>query len=81
LIAAPLSTTSNWVEEFRKWTPSIPVVLYHGTKPERENMRKTRLKHTGTSEFPVVVTSYEICMNDRKFLTGFGWQFIIIVSV
>ncbi|KAF2502490.1 ISWI chromatin-remodeling complex ATPase ISW2 [Lophium mytilinum] len=78
LIAAPLSTTSNWVEEFNKWTPSVPVVLYHGTKQERQKIRTKKFKHPGTSEFPVVITSYEICMNDRKFLTGFGWQFIII---
>ncbi|KAF2122216.1 ISWI chromatin-remodeling complex ATPase ISW2 [Lophiotrema nucula] len=78
LIAAPLSTTTNWVEEFKKWTPSIPVLLYHGDKKERERLRRTKLKHPGTDQFPIVVTSYEICMNDRKFLTGFGWQFIII---
>ena len=78
LIAAPLSTTSNWVAEFEKWTPSIPVLLYHGDKKGREKLRKTRLKNPGTKDFPVVVTSYEICMNDRKFLTHFGWQFIII---
>lgn len=78
LIAAPLSTTSNWVAEFEKWTPTIPVMLYHGDKKEREKLRKTRLKNPGTKDFPVVVTSYEICMNDRKFLTHFGWQFIII---
>jgi ATP-dependent DNA helicase len=78
LIAAPLSTTSNWVAEFKKWTPSIPVVLYHGDKKEREKLRKTKLKNPGTDQFPVVITSYEICMNDRKYLTGFGWQFIII---
>lgn len=80
LIAAPLSTTTNWVDEFNKWTPSIPVVLYHGTKQEREEIRRKRLKRPGTADFPVVVTSYEICMNDRKFLAGFGWKFIIIVS-
>jgi ATP-dependent DNA helicase len=78
LIAAPLSTTSNWVEEFKKWTPTIPVVLYHGSKDERTRLRRTALKNPGTAQFPVVVTSYEICMNDRKYLTGFGWQFIII---
>ncbi|KAF2014304.1 ISWI chromatin-remodeling complex ATPase ISW2 [Aaosphaeria arxii CBS 175.79] len=78
LIAAPLSTTSNWVAEFKKWTPSLPVVLYHGDKKEREKIRRTKFKNPGTEQFPIVVTSYEICMNDRKFLTGFGWQFIII---
>src|SRR5262249_55935231 len=81
LIAAPLSTTSNWVEEFRKWTPSIPVILYHGTKSEREEIRRERLRSPGAPDFPVVVTSYEICMNDRRFLAGFGWKFIIIVSL
>lgn len=78
LIAAPLSTTSNWVAEFEKWTPSMPVMLYHGDKKEREKLRKTRLKNPGTDQFPIMVTSYEICMNDRKYLTSFGWQFIII---
>ncbi|KAF2089686.1 SWI/SNF chromatin remodeling complex component [Saccharata proteae CBS 121410] len=78
LISAPLSTTMNWVEEVKKWTPEIPVVLYHGSKPEREQIRKTQLKRPGSPEFPIVVTSYEICMNDRKFLAGFGWKFIII---
>ncbi|KAH9880452.1 hypothetical protein IAQ61_000743 [Plenodomus lingam] len=78
LIAAPLSTTSNWVAEFKKWTPSMPVMLYHGDKKERERLRKTRLRNPGTDQFPIMVTSYEICMNDRKYLTSFGWQFIII---
>lgn len=78
LIAAPLSTTSNWVSEFQKWTPDIPVVLYHGSKQEREEIRRKKLKNPGTDKFPVVVTTYEICMNDSKFLSKFGWKFIII---
>jgi ATP-dependent DNA helicase len=80
LIAAPLSTTTNWVDEFKKWTPRIPVVLYHGTKDDRAEIRRTKLKSPGSPSFPVVVTSYEICMNDRKYLSSFGWKFIIIVS-
>ena len=78
LIAAPLSTTSNWVAEFQKWTPSIPVVLYHGSKQEREELRRKRLRNPGSADFPVICTSYEICMNDRKHLAHFGWKFIII---
>lgn len=78
LIAAPLSTTSNWVAEFKKWTPSIPVVLYHGSKQEREEIRRKRLRHPGSPDFPVICTSYEICMNDRKHLAHIGWKFIII---
>ena len=78
LIAAPLSTTSNWVAEFKKWTPKIPVVLYHGSKQEREEIRHKRLRNPGNPDFPVICTSYEICMNDRKHLAHFGWKFIII---
>ncbi|TKA82692.1 hypothetical protein B0A55_01496 [Friedmanniomyces simplex] len=78
LIAAPLSTTSNWVAEFKKWTPEIPVVLYHGSKQEREEIRRTRMRSPGGADFPIICTSYEICMNDRKFLQHFGWKFIII---
>jgi len=78
LIAAPLSTTSNWVAEFQKWTPTIPVVLYHGSKAEREEIRRKQLKNPGSETFPVICTSYEICMNDRKFLANYGWKFIII---
>jgi len=78
LIASPLSTTSNWVNEFNKWTPDIPVVLYHGSKQERENIRRKHFKNPGSKDFPVICTSYEICMNDRKFLGNYGWKFIII---
>ncbi|KAK5121681.1 hypothetical protein LTR85_004853 [Meristemomyces frigidus] len=78
LIAAPLSTTSNWVAEFKKWTPDIPVVLYHGSKQEREDIRRKHLRNPTSPDFPVICTSYEICMNDRKHLGHFGWKFIII---
>ena len=67
LIAAPLSTLPNWISEFRRFAPSIPVLLYHGAIDERERLRNKfwpRLDDT----FPVIVTSYEIIMNDRKFL-------------
>jgi ATP-dependent DNA helicase len=79
LIVAPLSTTTNWVDEMRKWTPDIPVVLYHGSRDERTMIRNKQFKNPGSFAFPVVITSYEICMNDRKFLANIAWKFLIIV--
>ena len=55
------------------------MVCYHGSKSERAAIRQKEMRRPGSERFPVVVTSYEICMNDRKFLAGFGWKFIIIV--
>ncbi|KAJ3283211.1 hypothetical protein HK104_010510 [Borealophlyctis nickersoniae] len=76
LIVAPLSTLANWVSEVERFTPDIPVLLYHGSKPEREHLRNHRMK-VGR-DFPIVVTSYEICMNDRNYLQNYAWKFIIV---
>lgn len=81
LIVAPLSTLTNWIEEFERFTPSIKTLLYHGNPTDRAELRAKRLRRPGTEDFPVVCTSYEICMNDRKFLSQYGWKFIIIVSL
>ncbi|KAF9884131.1 hypothetical protein FE257_002252 [Aspergillus nanangensis] len=80
LIAAPLSTVSNWVDEFARWTPDIKTVLYHGSKDERAAIRSKmmNMKDQRSMDFPVVCTSYEICMNDRKFLAQYQWRYIIV---
>jgi ATP-dependent DNA helicase len=31
-----------------------------------------------TATFPVVVTTYEICMRDQKYLSNFKWKFIVV---
>lgn len=96
MIVCPLSTVANWVSEFERFTPDIPVVLYHGSPTERADLRHKRLgmlppgakpkkgkkskkvvqeedadieTHEKPEEtFPVIVTSYEMVMNDKKFL-------------
>ena len=80
LVVAPLSTLSNWVEEFAKWTPTVPVILYHGSPTERAALRASKMKDETSRSFPVVCTSYEICMNDQKFLSPYKWKYVIIVS-
>ncbi|KAJ4212585.1 putative ATPase [Fusarium solani] len=83
LIVAPLSTLSNWMDEFHKWTPSIPVVMYHGNKEQREEIFKTKMmRHLKsgrpTEKFPVVCTSYEMVLRDQHNLSRISWEFIII---
>ncbi|CAO3701424.1 unnamed protein product [Rhizopus stolonifer] len=38
LIVAPLSKLANWVNEFKQFAPDIDVLLYHGSKEERQHM-------------------------------------------
>ncbi|KAG6366990.1 hypothetical protein INS49_001171 [Diaporthe citri] len=84
LIIAPLSTLSNWIAEFQKWAPSIPVLMYHGTPKDRENLRKTKLfpnldkMGKPTNRFPVVCTSYEMVIKDSSSLSRIQWEFIIV---
>ncbi|KAK9477951.1 P-loop containing nucleoside triphosphate hydrolase protein [Lipomyces japonicus] len=78
LIVAPVSTLSNWVSEVNRFAPSIPVIMYHGTREERADLQKTVLSRKVDDRFPVVVTSYNLIMNDRNFLGRFSWKYIII---
>ena len=76
LVAAPLSTLANWVNEIERFAPDVPVLLYHGTKTERTELRSS-LGKLGP-EFPIVITSYEIVMNDRKHLARYSWKYIVV---
>ena len=80
LVLGPLSTLSNWVDEFKRWAPEFPVVLYHGSKDERHALRSTHsLMNTKIDgAFPVVVTSYEIAIADIKFLQKQTWKYVVV---
>lgn len=85
LVIAPLSTLSNWQDEFQKWTPSIPFALYHGKPEERQDIFKNKImknyqKGSPTSKFPVVCTSYEMILRDHAALSRINWEFIVVVS-
>ena len=79
MVIGPLSTLPNWVAEFEKWAPDFPVVLYHGSKQERAEIRKHRMGTKNIDEkFPVIVTSYEITIADIKFLAKYSWKYVIV---
>ncbi|KAI1412262.1 SNF2 family N-terminal domain-containing protein [Hypoxylon sp. FL1857] len=83
LIIAPLSTLSNWQDEFHKWTPTIPFVLYHGTPQERHDIFRNKVmrnyqKGRPNQRFPVVCTSYEMVLRDHANLSKIDWAFIVV---
>jgi ATP-dependent DNA helicase len=53
--------------------------LGKGKPGARPSGTKSYKAESNTSmTFPVVVTTYEICMNDRQFLSGFLWKYIVV---
>ncbi|GMI51219.1 hypothetical protein ScalyP_jg5897 [Parmales sp. scaly parma] len=82
LVVAPLATLPNWVREFVKWLPSLPVVRYHGTAQERDRLMKKSLPATQRKEhnFPVIITSYEVAIRDAKKLNSLSTYTYLIVD-
>ncbi|XP_048864717.1 lymphoid-specific helicase isoform X2 [Brienomyrus brachyistius] len=79
LVVAPLSTVSNWISEFKRFTPDISVLLYHGPQADRLNLTEKIRKLQGSlNMYPVVITSFEIAMRDRKYLQRFQWKYLIV---
>ncbi|KAJ7378678.1 Transcription activator BRG1 [Desmophyllum pertusum] len=74
LVIVPLSTLSNWVLEFDKWTPSIIVVSYKGSP----NMRRSAASQIRAGKFNVVLTTYEYVMKDKSVLAKVRWRYMIV---
>ncbi|KAI4327585.1 hypothetical protein L6164_020025 [Bauhinia variegata] len=79
LIIAPLSTLSNWVNEISRFAPSLSAIIYHGNKKERDEIRRKHMPRTIGPKFPIVVTSYEVAMNDaRRYFKSYHWKYVVI---
>ncbi|XP_042894335.1 chromatin-remodeling ATPase INO80-like isoform X1 [Penaeus japonicus] len=81
LIITPASTLHNWTGEIARFVPDFQVVPYWGNPEERKNLRKFfDGKNLGTREasFHVVVTSYQIVIQDFKFLNRLKWNYMVL---
>ena len=75
LVVVPLSTLSNWVNEFKKWAPDASLVVYKGAPAIRKDIFKEEM---ASGQFNVLLTTYEYIMKDRNVLKKYHWQYIIV---
>ncbi|KAL7679180.1 putative bromodomain, helicase, Helicase/SANT-associated domain, snf2, ATP coupling [Plasmopara halstedii] len=75
LVVVPLSTLSNWVNEFKKWAPDLVLVVYKGAPQVRKELYKQEM---ASCQFNVLLTTYEYIMKDKHVLRKYGWQYIIV---
>ncbi|XP_011871345.1 PREDICTED: lymphoid-specific helicase-like [Vollenhovia emeryi] len=81
LIIAPLSTIPNWLAEFERFAPAIPVLLLYGTIDERRTIREkfNWPKYVeGHKMQPVMIATYEVCLHEKNFLHSQKWRYIIV---
>eukprot|EP00834_Sanchytrium_tribonematis_P004722 NODE_248_length_11794_cov_0.876015.p1 type:complete len:968 gc:universal NODE_248_length_11794_cov_0.876015:6797-9700(+) len=81
LVVTPASTLHNWQNEFSKFTPSFKTVPYWGNSKERQSMRSQfRAKGIWSEESAahVIITSYQLAVQDQQYLSKLKWQFLIL---
>ncbi|CAI7899530.1 unnamed protein product [Closterium sp. NIES-53] len=81
LVVAPLSTLSNWVNEVKRFVPTANVLLYHGSKDVRTELREKHMPKQVREGFPIIVTSFEVAMFDRRQLQRYHWKYIVVDEV
>ncbi len=59
LVVVPLSTLSNWMNEFNKWAPDVLLVQYKGAPEERKQIYKEEME---SGQFNVLLTTYDFVM-------------------
>uniref|UniRef100_A0A8C8D225 Proliferation-associated SNF2-like protein n=1 Tax=Oncorhynchus tshawytscha TaxID=74940 RepID=A0A8C8D225_ONCTS len=75
LVVAPLSTLPNWINEFNCAIDTHDMKIVSPMMALLKQIRKPQGPH---NMLPVVVTSFEIAMIDRKFLQRFHWKYLIV---
>lgn len=74
LVIVPLSTLTNWNNEFEKWAPSVSRIVYKGPP----NQRKNAAQQIRYGNFQVLLTTYEFIIKDRPVLSKVKWLHMIV---
>jgi ATP-dependent helicase STH1/SNF2 len=74
LVIVPLSTLTNWNNEFDKWAPSVVKIVYKGPPAQR----KTHQNQIRYGNFQVLLTTYEFIIKDRPVLSKIKWLHMIV---
>jgi len=62
----------------RMQPPASSGVGHVGKGGPRGKAGNYRNRSNTTAEFPVIVTTYEICIKDRQYLSNLLWKFIVV---
>ncbi|XP_025201140.1 chromatin-remodeling complex ATPase chain Iswi [Melanaphis sacchari] len=75
MVIVPKSTLQNWVNEFKKWCPTIRTVCMIGDRDARVKfIRETFIP----GDWDVCITSYEMIIRERAVLRKIQWRYLVI---
>lgn len=79
LIVVPATTLENWAVEFARWSPSLRIVVYHGSPDERRTLRVQWFKEKFKS-MDVIITTYKIIgtnYEERKMFRIISLDYVV----
>jgi len=77
LVVVPTSVMLNWEMEFKKFLPGFKILTYYGDINERKRKRMG-WRNTGKDMYNVVITSYQLILQDAAAFKMRAWQYLIL---
>ena len=82
LVIAPSSTLHNWQQEITRFVPGLKCLPYWGNAKDRKVLRKfwdrKHITYTQDSPFHVLITSYQLVVQDTQYFQKIRWQYMIL---
>jgi len=75
MVIVPKSTLQNWVNEFKKWCPTIRTVCLIGDRDSRATFVRDVFI---PGDWDVCITSYEMIICERFILRKIQWRYLVI---
>lgn len=75
MVLVPKSTLYNWMNEFKRWVPSLRVICFVGDKDVRAAFIRDEMM---PGEWDVCVTSYEMVIKEKSVFKKFHWRYLVI---
>lgn len=73
LIICPTSILGNWFKEFKRFAPSLKVIIHHGSRRFSGEEFQKKIQ-----EYDVVITTYNLVYRDFDDFSAITWQNIIL---
>lgn len=75
LVVVPTSVILNWETELKRFCPSFKVLCYYGSAKRRKELRTGWTK---TNVYHVVITSYQLAVQDAFAFKRKRWYYLIV---
>ena len=79
LVICPLSVLSSWMNEAKRWAPSLNIVRFHGPVKERDRLKQECRTAGKDAKIDVMVTTYETFVSEQGwFKRAYVWRYCVL---